>query len=1182
MASSSAAGGKAERGNAARGRGKDGANLEGGSLKRKRGLFNKDLRLMMYGFGDDPDPIPETVELVEDILINYITDMVHKSAEVASRRGKLQTDDLVFLIRKDVRKFARVKELLHMHKELKRARKAFEVDEEKFKDEAVLGSVLLHLMKNADIRKWFVRQNGKEAPSQAANSLATAKQTGEEDGKKAETAVFEEREKKGKGDGNIVASKDTVALKQLKAVSAPLVQNGSIVTPEKKPLQQTKPAPQKVIVEGMDAARAKRKSTHEHEEEDRYSDEDDEEQDKFDGPLPKKHRGGTGTGRGAPGAAGGAAAGGRGGRGGWGGGRGAFFGQPRAAPPHKGEKEIPEGDETCLKGLTFVISGTLDSLEREEAEVLIKSHGGRVTTSVSKKTNFLLADEDVGGRKSQKAKELGIKFLTEDKLFDMIRASAKKPVESWKASKATDEHLPLAVTAEQHLPPKPVHVQNSDKAPCEDRGKAPLLRQGIDQGRGGSKGAGDADVVRGLVPHNKGVVESERWKADGATTDPRVTDAASAAWPLKYAPKNFNELVGNQSLVKQLHDWLQSWERYHLHGGAAASEGAAGRGRGRGAAKKVGSSSSGPDFDKKAALLSGPPGIGKTTTAKLVCEALGMDVVEVNASDNRSKADTSVLKGIGGKMSNAVKEMVNNKPLSVTEGGQQARRMVLIMDEVDGMSGGDRGGIADLILTIRASRIPIVCICNDRYSPKLKSLTNHCMHLLYRRPTKQQMAKRLQQIAVKEGMKVDDIALEELGERVNGDMRSALNQLQYMSLKSKVVKFADMRTRLMGSAKDEDLTAFTAIDKLFSFDGGRMRLDQRQDLAMVDPDLVPLMAAENYVNYRPSLAGRDDQGTKRMELIAKAADSISVGDIVNKQVRRSQTWALMPFGAFTSTINVAAMMHGQRESLVQGQYMNRFPAWLGKNSTSGKNKRLLDDVHVHMMASGACKPTKEAVRLDYMFTLVDRLVKPLRECDKVVAARMTLDFMEEYALTDEDMQAILEMVHSDKKAMDGVPPQTKAQFTREYKARLHERRIKSADLAADLMAPGGKGKAQSKHKLRPQLEEAEPGLSTEDGDDAELFAAEDANETEEEGDGEGSALTEQNGGNEFVKIEINTKVAGAGGRAGSKGGGRGGGGRGRGTKRKDLPAGGSSRDAEVGNNTPRGGSRFQPSSRKGR
>jgi replication factor C subunit 1 len=61
------------------------------------------------------------------------------------------------------------------------------------------------------------------------------------------------------------------------------------------------------------------------------------------------------------------------------------------------------------------------------------------------------------------------------------------------------------------------------------------------------------------------------------------------------------------------------------------------------------------------------------------------------------------------------------------------------MDEVDGMSAGDRGGVADLIASIKISKIPIVCICNDRFSQKLKSLVNYCLLLNFRKPTKQQV-----------------------------------------------------------------------------------------------------------------------------------------------------------------------------------------------------------------------------------------------------------------------------------------------------------------------------------------------------------------------------------------------------------------------------------------------------------
>lgn len=61
------------------------------------------------------------------------------------------------------------------------------------------------------------------------------------------------------------------------------------------------------------------------------------------------------------------------------------------------------------------------------------------------------------------------------------------------------------------------------------------------------------------------------------------------------------------------------------------------------------------------------------------------------------------------------------------------------MDEVDGMSAGDRGGVADLIASIKMSKVPIICICNDRYSQKLKSLVNYCLLLSFRKPTKQQV-----------------------------------------------------------------------------------------------------------------------------------------------------------------------------------------------------------------------------------------------------------------------------------------------------------------------------------------------------------------------------------------------------------------------------------------------------------
>jgi len=77
-------------------------------------------------------------------------------------------------------------------------------------------------------------------------------------------------------------------------------------------------------------------------------------------------------------------------------------------------------ESDVLSNLTFVITGTLPTLSRKEASDLIESNGGKVTGSVSKKTDYLLAGEDAGS-KLNKAKSLGIKIISEEQLYDFIQ-----------------------------------------------------------------------------------------------------------------------------------------------------------------------------------------------------------------------------------------------------------------------------------------------------------------------------------------------------------------------------------------------------------------------------------------------------------------------------------------------------------------------------------------------------------------------------------------------------------------------------------------------------------------------------------------------------------------------------------------------------------------------------------------
>ncbi|KAK9473841.1 transcription initiation factor IID, 18kD subunit-domain-containing protein [Dipodascopsis tothii] len=102
--------------------------------KRKRNnLFSNDLRLLMYAYGDSPNPSAESVAIVEDILTDYIIDMCHEAARMArtTNRNKVKVDDFKFALRKDYKKLGRVEELQRLSKEIHEARKTFDDSEGK-------------------------------------------------------------------------------------------------------------------------------------------------------------------------------------------------------------------------------------------------------------------------------------------------------------------------------------------------------------------------------------------------------------------------------------------------------------------------------------------------------------------------------------------------------------------------------------------------------------------------------------------------------------------------------------------------------------------------------------------------------------------------------------------------------------------------------------------------------------------------------------------------------------------------------------------------------------------------------------------------------------------------------------------------------------------------------------------
>ena len=74
----------------------------------------------------------------------------------------------------------------------------------------------------------------------------------------------------------------------------------------------------------------------------------------------------------------------------------------------------------ALRGMTVVLTGTLDNLSREQATELVEAHGGKVTSGVSKKTSFVVAGAEAGS-KLEKARSLGVRIIGEAELLDLVK-----------------------------------------------------------------------------------------------------------------------------------------------------------------------------------------------------------------------------------------------------------------------------------------------------------------------------------------------------------------------------------------------------------------------------------------------------------------------------------------------------------------------------------------------------------------------------------------------------------------------------------------------------------------------------------------------------------------------------------------------------------------------------------------
>ncbi|NJD98400.1 replication factor C large subunit [Thermococcus sp. LS1] len=346
-------------------------------------------------------------------------------------------------------------------------------------------------------------------------------------------------------------------------------------------------------------------------------------------------------------------------------------------------------------------------------------------------------------------------------------------------------------------------------------------------------------------------------------------------WVEKYRPRRLSEIVNQDKALEQVRAWIEAW----LHGNPPK---------------------------KKALLLAGPPGTGKTTTIYALAREYGFEVIELNASDERTYE----------KIERYVQAAYTMDILG-------KRRKLIFLDESDNI---EPSGAREIAKLIDKARNPIIMSANH-YWEVPREIRNKAQIVEYKRLSQRDIMKALIRILKAEGVTVPKEILQEIAKRANGDLRAAINDLQT------VVSGGIEDAREVLAFRDVEKSVFQALAQLFATDNAK-----RAKLAVLGVDMFPhellQWIDENlpYVYYKP-------------EDIARAYEALSRADIYLGRAQRTGNYGLWKYATDMMTAGVAVA------GVKKKGFVRIYPPKTIKLLTESKEERSLRDSVVKKIMS---------------------------------------------------------------------------------------------------------------------------------------------------------------------------------------------------------------------------------------